>query len=75
MIELCRRQLNFGDGLIAEEVGDLLEDWMHNVDSVLDDGNTHAPGKIVSLFEPQTEVIRKGKAGKLGRDNHLGQPS
>jgi IS5 family transposase len=27
-------------------------------------GDTHAPGKIVSLFEPTTEVIRKGKAGK-----------
>ena len=30
----------------------------------IDDGNTHAPGKIVSLFEPETEIIRKGKAGK-----------
>jgi transposase, IS5 family len=27
-------------------------------------GDTRAEGKIVSLFEPQTEVIRKGKAGK-----------
>lgn len=27
-------------------------------------GDTHAQGKIVSLFEPSTEVIRKGKAGK-----------
>jgi IS5 family transposase len=27
-------------------------------------GDTHAEGKIVSLFEPSTEVIRKGKAGK-----------
>jgi transposase, IS5 family len=27
-------------------------------------GDTHAGGKIVSLFEPTTEVIRKGKAGK-----------
>jgi len=27
-------------------------------------GDTHAQGKIVSLFEPNTEVIRKGKAGK-----------
>ncbi len=27
-------------------------------------GNTHSPGKIVSLFEPYTEIIRKGKAGK-----------
>ena len=27
-------------------------------------GDTRAEGKIVSLFEPTTEVIRKGKAGK-----------
>ena len=27
-------------------------------------GNTHAEGKIVSVFEPSTEVIRKGKASK-----------
>jgi transposase, IS5 family len=27
-------------------------------------GDTRAEGKIVSLFEPDTEVIRKGKAGK-----------
>ena len=27
-------------------------------------GDTHVEGKIVSLFEPTTEVIRKGKAGK-----------
>ena len=30
----------------------------------IDRGNTHAPGKIVSLFEPHTEIICKGKAGK-----------
>jgi IS5 family transposase len=27
-------------------------------------GDTHAPHKVLSLFEPHTEVIRKGKAGK-----------
>jgi len=27
-------------------------------------GNTHADGKLLSLFEPSTELIRKGKAGK-----------
>jgi IS5 family transposase len=26
--------------------------------------NTHVPGKLVSVFEPHTEVIRKGKAAK-----------
>jgi len=28
------------------------------------DGITQMPGKIVSLFEPQSEIIRKGKASK-----------
>jgi hypothetical protein len=27
-------------------------------------GNTHSKGKIVSVFEPPTEIIRKGKASK-----------
>ena len=27
-------------------------------------GNTHVPGKVLSLFEPHTQVIRKGKAHK-----------
>ena len=37
MIEVCRRQLNFAEGLIAEEVGELWEDWMRQVDEVLAD--------------------------------------
>jgi transposase, IS5 family len=28
------------------------------------EGNTHGEGKLVSLFEPDTEIIRKGKASK-----------
>ena len=27
-------------------------------------GDTHVPNKLLSIFEPSTEVIRKGKAGK-----------
>ena len=27
-------------------------------------GDTHVPGKVLSLFEPHTEAIRKGKAAK-----------
>jgi transposase, IS5 family len=27
-------------------------------------GQTHYPGKLVSIFEPETEIIRKGKASK-----------
>src|ERR1700730_13733365 len=37
MIELRRGQLDFGDGLIAEEVDALWEDWMRHVDEMLDD--------------------------------------
>jgi IS5 family transposase len=37
VIELCRGQMNFAEGLIAEEVSDLWEDWMRHVDAVLAD--------------------------------------
>ena len=37
MIEMRRAQLSFDDGLIAEEVGDLREDWMRHADRVLAD--------------------------------------
>jgi IS5 family transposase len=37
MIEARRRQLHFGEGLIAEEIGDLREDWMTHADQVLED--------------------------------------
>ena len=37
MIEMRRGQLSFGDGLIAGEVSDLREDWMHHADQVLAD--------------------------------------
>ena len=37
MIEMRRKQLSFGDGLIAEEVSDLREKWMTHADAVLAD--------------------------------------
>jgi IS5 family transposase len=37
MIEARRQQLHFGEGLIAEEVADLREDWMTHADQVLED--------------------------------------
>ena len=37
---------------------------MHQTRERIFKGNTHAPGKLVSVFEPHTEVIRKGKASK-----------
>jgi transposase, IS5 family len=37
MLETRRQQLHFGEGLIAEEVTDLREDWMKHADQVLED--------------------------------------
>ena len=37
MIEARRQQLQFGDGLIAEEISDLREEWMTHADQVLED--------------------------------------
>src|SRR5229473_7898155 len=37
MIEMRRKQLSFGDGLIAGEVSDLRENWMPHADEVLAD--------------------------------------
>jgi IS5 family transposase len=37
VIEARRRQFSFADGLIAEEVSDLWEDWMRPADQVLND--------------------------------------
>jgi transposase, IS5 family len=37
MIETRRQQRHFGEGLIAEEVADLREDWMTHADQVLED--------------------------------------
>ena len=37
VIERRRAQLSFGDGLIADEVSDLREDWMTYADEVLAD--------------------------------------
>jgi len=33
-------------------------------------GNTHVPGKVLSLFEPHTQVIRKGR--RISRTNLVG---
>ena len=37
MIEARRRQRAFGDGFVAEAVGDLQEAWMSHADALLDD--------------------------------------
>jgi transposase, IS5 family len=60
MIEMRRRQLSFGDGLIAEEVSDLCDDWMQAADRVLADEEI-----LTAVYEAL--VQRHPKSRSLGR--------
>jgi IS5 family transposase len=62
MIEMRRRQLSFGDGLIAEEISDLREDWMKHADEVLADEEIE---KIVyeALAQRHPNSRRRGRRG------------
>jgi IS5 family transposase len=48
----------------------LVQQVMHQTRARVFQGDTHFEGKIVSVFEPSAEVIRKGKAG---RPNEFGK--
>jgi transposase, IS5 family len=47
-----------------EKMIPLVQQVMRQTRERLFKGNTHVSGKLVSLFEPHTEIIRKGKAAK-----------
>jgi len=62
MIEARRAQLSFGDGLIAEEVTDLWEDWMGPADLVLNDDQL-----LSTVYEALTRRRPKSRTrGRLG---------
>jgi len=46
------------------EMADRVRHVIRQTKARIFDGITQLPGKIVSLFEPHTEIIRKGKASK-----------
>ena len=52
------------DRIYLERMIPLVQQVMHQTRQRLFKGNTHVEGKLVSLFEPHTEIIRKGKAAK-----------
>src|SRR3974390_1056800 len=60
MIEMRRAQLRFGDGLIAEEVSDLREDWMQHADQVLADEQI-----VAAVYEALSK--RRPKSRSRGR--------
>src|SRR5438445_6818140 len=62
MIEMRRAQLSFGDGLIAEEVSDLREDWMTHADAVLSDEDI-----VAAVYEALARRHPKSRSrGRLG---------
>ena len=62
MIEMRRAQLSFGDGLIAEEVSDLREDWMQHADQVLADEEI-----VAAVYEALAKRHpRSRRRGRLG---------
>ncbi len=62
MIEMRRAQRSFGDGLIAEEVSDLREDWMKHADAVLaDDEIVAAVYEALGTRRPQSRC--RGRRG------------
>jgi len=60
MIEMRRRQLSFGDGLIAAEVADLREVWMIQADAVLEDEEI-----VAAVYEALAK--RRPKSRSRGR--------
>ncbi len=62
MIEMRRAQLSFGDGLIAEEVSDLREDWMKHADQILADEQI-----VAAVYEALAHRHAKSRSrGRLG---------
>ena len=62
MIEMRRAQRSFGDGLIAEEVSDLREDWMQHADQVLADEQM-----VAAVYEALGKRHPKSRSrGRLG---------
>ena len=62
VIETRRAQLNFGEGLIAEEVADLWEDWMRPADQVLNDDQL-----LSTVYEALAKRRPKSRTrGRLG---------
>src|SRR5205085_5742546 len=62
VIKMRRAQLSFGDGLIAEEVSDLREDWMKHADKVLDDEQI-----VAAVYEALARRHPKSRSrGRLG---------
>jgi len=63
-VDLLQQMTLEGHRAYIETMLPLVQQVIRQTRQRVNHGNTHSPGKIVSLFEPHTEIIRKGKAGK-----------
>jgi transposase, IS5 family len=62
LIEMRRAQLSFGDGLIAEEVSDLREEWMKHADQMLEDERI-----VTAVYDALAKRHPKSRSrGRLG---------
>jgi IS5 family transposase len=53
-----------GLGQTLDSMAPLVRQVIRQTKARIFGGDRHSAGKLVSLFEPSTEIIRKGKAGK-----------
>jgi transposase, IS5 family len=53
-----------GERQVLDEMIPRVQQVMRQTKQRIFEGNTRSEGKIISIFEPSAEVIRKGKAGK-----------
>ena len=63
-VDACKQPVLEGLRAKLDTMVPLLQQVMRQTRARVLAGDTHAEGKIVSVFEPTTEIIRKGKAGK-----------
>jgi transposase, IS5 family len=63
-IDLPKQLALEGQRQVIDQMVPLVQQVLRQTRARIFAGDTHSEGKIVSVFEPSTEVIRKGKSGK-----------
>ena len=62
--EIVQQAILEGQRQVLDEMVPRVQQVIRQTKARIFHGDTHSAGKLVSVFEPSTEVIRKGKAGK-----------
>jgi hypothetical protein len=79
MIEIGRKQLSFGDGLIAEEVSDLRESWIscrgRHWPAADRKRDGHAPTRVMGLRSAICSTISRDGAFAFGATLSYKEPA